>query len=103
YEDTYFTKIDSVLENDNQLEVSSFIDDVKDILTDIVKQEVSNSNSRFFEIGGDSLKAIELTNKIRNQFNVELELSFIFTNPTVADIAAKIEGSQHINRDEGVL
>ncbi|WP_423157574.1 hypothetical protein [Staphylococcus warneri] len=40
---------------------------------------------------------------MRNQFNVELELSFIFTNPTVADIAAKIEGSQHINRDEGVL
>lgn len=44
-------------------------------------------NKDFFELGGHSLKAIELVNKIYKEFGLEIALSRIFDNPTIAELS----------------
>ena len=41
----------------------------------------------FFELGGDSLKALTLIDKINRQMNVQLSPAEMFTNPTIENLA----------------
>ncbi|NHA37351.1 non-ribosomal peptide synthetase [Staphylococcus schleiferi] len=88
-------------DSDNVNEIK--VNEVKEILSHIVNHDIVSSSSRFFEVGGDSLKAIALTNKIREAFDVELELAFIFSNPTIKDISTKIEELNNTIEEEGVI
>lgn len=45
----------------------------------------------FFDIGGHSLKATVLLNRIRKSFNVQIPLRTIFSQPTIKAFAASIE------------
>ncbi|MGE5344237.1 MAG: condensation domain-containing protein, partial [Candidatus Omnitrophota bacterium] len=47
----------------------------------------------FFELGGDSLKAMTLSGKIHRQFDVEIQLTDFFGHPTIKDLAAFIDAS----------
>nr|WP_232332035.1 acyl carrier protein [Staphylococcus felis] len=94
----YFETIETVEQDD-----SDNVNEVKELLSHIVNHDIASSSSRFFEVGGDSLKAIALTNKIREIFDVELELAFIFSNPTINDISTKIEEVKNTNEEEGVI
>lgn len=51
----------------------------------------ANLNTNIFEVGMDSLNVIKLCNNINEKYNVEIEFSFIFENPTVKEIANKID------------
>lgn len=44
----------------------------------------------FFDLGGHSLKAIQLATHIHKQFNVKIEISKIFANPTVEQLSALV-------------
>jgi amino acid adenylation domain-containing protein len=46
----------------------------------------------FFELGGDSLKAITMVNKIRGKLDVEIGLNDLFLSPTIAQLAGQISG-----------
>lgn len=48
----------------------------------------------FFELGGDSLKAINFISKIHKQLNVEVPISEIFNRPTIKSL------SEYINRQK---
>ena len=41
-----------------------------------------------FEAGGDSLKAIQLRNKIQEVFLVDIDLLDIFKNPSIKELSA---------------
>lgn len=48
-------------------------------------------NNHFFELGGQSLKAITLLSEIHREFEIELPLVKVFDAPTIKELAAIIE------------
>jgi amino acid adenylation domain-containing protein len=48
-------------------------------------------HDNFFSLGGHSIKAIQILSRINEQFNVEIELSSVFLNPTVFSLSKHIE------------
>ncbi|MDE1466088.1 condensation domain-containing protein, partial [Spartinivicinus poritis] len=53
-------------------------------------EEPISREANFFEIGGQSLKAIQLLSLIRQQFSAELVVKDIFLTPVLADLATLI-------------
>lgn len=60
---------------------------IKAIFSKVLNIESPGLNQSFFEIGGNSLLAIELLYHINRQASVQLPLSFLFQNTTIAQIA----------------
>ncbi len=48
-------------------------------------------NDNFFQLGGDSLAAISLATRIRDHFNIEIDVNSLFDEPTISALARKIE------------
>ncbi|MCW3106371.1 MAG: Nonribosomal peptide synthetase, partial [Segetibacter sp.] len=48
----------------------------------------------FFQIGGNSLKAVQMISRVSGQFLVDIELTDIFLQPTVIELAALINNRQ---------
>ena len=57
----------------------------------VLGQEVTSLDDNFFDLRGDSLLAISVLGKIRQQFNVTLNPADIFTAPTLRQLAALIQ------------
>lgn len=57
----------------------------------VLGHEVTRSEDNFFELRGDSLLAISVISKIRQQFGVPLEASVLFTSPTLRELAMEID------------
>jgi acyl carrier protein len=55
-------------------------------------------HDNFFALGGHSLKATQIVSTIYQRLQVKIELKTMFTDPTVADIAAHIEAVDWIAR-----
>jgi amino acid adenylation domain-containing protein len=45
----------------------------------------------FFELGGHSLKVVQLISRMHKRFDVKLDLALIFEQPTIEEIAARLE------------
>jgi len=54
---------------------------------DLFKTNKIAINVNFFEIGGDSLLAIKLCAEIHKNFNIEINVQDIFSNPTIYELA----------------
>jgi len=57
----------------------------------VLGQEVTSLDDNFFDLRGDSLLAISVLGKIRQQFSVTLNPADIFTAPTLRQLAALIQ------------
>ena len=51
-------------------------------------------HDNFFDLGGNSLLAIQLVSQLRKAFEVDLPMSKLFESPTVADLARVIKAGQ---------
>ncbi|HEX6869720.1 MAG TPA: beta-ketoacyl synthase N-terminal-like domain-containing protein [Micromonosporaceae bacterium] len=49
----------------------------------------------FFDLGGNSLSAVELMSRIRDEFGVELSIGLLFDAPTLRQLAKVIEQAAH--------
>ncbi len=58
-----------------------------DLLKEILHIENISIDNSFFELGGDSLTAINLCAKIYNQFNVQIFVKDILENPIIKDLS----------------
>jgi len=55
-------------------------------------------HDNFFHLGGHSLLATRLLSRIRDTFQIDLEMQAIFEGPTVAEIAARVETARREQR-----
>lgn len=56
---------------------------VKQIWEEVLEIETLSITDKFFDIGGDSLNCLKLIFNIKQCFELELPISFIFSNPTI--------------------
>lgn len=59
-----------------------------------VSREIS-INDNFYELGGDSLKAINIVNRIQKEFNIKIEIVEFLNKPTIKKMMEYIEKLGH--------
>ncbi|MFB2923834.1 condensation domain-containing protein [Aerosakkonema funiforme] len=68
---------------------------IEEVVTGIWNQllgvERVGMNDNFFELGGHSLLATQILSRLRDTFQVEIPLRYLFESPTVAGLAKQIE------------
>jgi amino acid adenylation domain-containing protein len=69
------------------------------IWQEILGKEKIGVKDNFFAIGGHSLKATRLASNIRKEFDVNLTLPVLFSNPTIEHIAGEIEKTYWANNE----
>jgi len=62
------------------------------IWAELLKVESIGINDDFFDLGGQSLSAIKSVSRIRDVFEVDLQLRNLFERPTLAGLAEAIDG-----------
>ncbi|WP_051560144.1 non-ribosomal peptide synthetase [Marinobacterium jannaschii] len=63
----------------------------------VLKQELISIEDDFYDIGGHSLLAVQLTGRINQQLGLELDNQFLLSNTTIAAMAAAIESGETDN------
>jgi len=64
-----------------------------------LKKEAISVESNFFEVGGHSLKAIQVVNSIKQTFSVSLKIGDVFTHPRIEQQAKLIEMEQWLSKE----
>jgi acyl carrier protein len=67
---------------------------VAEVWAEVLGLEQIGINDPFLELGGDSLRATQVINRVRGKFHVEIPITFLFEAPTVAEMSAII--AQHL-------
>ncbi|SDZ41128.1 nonribosomal peptide synthetase DhbF [Evansella caseinilytica] len=62
-----------------------------EIFAEVLRLPHAGIDDHFFESGGHSLTAVQLLNRIRDIFGIELTIAAIFDFPTVASLAKQLE------------
>jgi amino acid adenylation domain-containing protein/thioester reductase-like protein len=57
-------------------------------------------NDNFFDLGGDSLKVIQLIHLARKEFGIELPIVTLFDSPTIQGLSQKIRSAIHSKKSE---
>lgn len=60
------------------------------IWSELLKKDEIGIFQNFFDLGGDSLSAVALTESILREFQLEITLADVWTQPTIADISELI-------------
>jgi amino acid adenylation domain-containing protein len=71
-----------------------------EIWKEILNQDKIGIHDDFFVLGGHSIKAIKMIYEIQRKLNVKLELTEVFVEPTIAQLAVHIEN--HIWQRESI-
>lgn len=61
------------------------------IWAEVLKLDRIGSDDNFFQLGGDSLRAIQAVARIQERLCVELSATSLFRDPTIASLAKRIE------------
>jgi acyl transferase domain-containing protein/acyl carrier protein len=60
-------------------------------------------NDSLFDLGGDSLLAIQVISRIREEFGIDLPLRLVFDSPTVAELAISVVHKKAEEADDQML
>src|SRR5215831_8315036 len=66
-------------------------DAVAQIWAEVLTRENIRPNDNFFDLGGDSLKALEVISRLHALFGVELPLIVFFEDPTIDHLSEVLE------------
>ena len=67
------------------------------IWSEVLKKDKVGIKDSFFEMGGNSLKAIQITSRIRKEFNCTIDVAALYHNATIEGVKIQIENSTWIN------
>jgi amino acid adenylation domain-containing protein len=71
---------------------------IAQIFSDVLDTTVTTRESDFFRLGGDSLLAMRAVIRCQERLNVDLSMSSIFDNPTVAALADVVRRERNLDR-----
>jgi oxalate---CoA ligase len=60
------------------------------IFSEVLQRDSCGVEDNFFALGGDSLRAMQVTSRVSAGFGLELPIGVVFEQPTVAELAARI-------------
>jgi|GEM_PF-699708 amino acid adenylation domain-containing protein len=72
---------------------------IAEVWKEILNRENISSQDNFFEIGGNSIKAIQTMSRIQKRLGKKTYLNLIFTQPTIKQMAAVILGTDERLKD----
>lgn len=78
-------------EEDIQAPITQVEGDLLKIWKVLLERKIIGTNQTFFEVGGNSLKTIQLRSKINKQFNVDIPLKALFDYQTIQKQASYLE------------
>ncbi|MBQ7433959.1 MAG: amino acid adenylation domain-containing protein [Lachnospiraceae bacterium] len=64
---------------------------VHDIMAELIKAEKLPCDAHFFEIGGNSIIAIQVMNRLNERFHCDLGMEILFEHPTIQELAKEME------------
>lgn len=73
---------------ENQNDVSEDI--LCALFCEVLELERINKDDNFFDLGGDSLAATRLVNRVRSRFGVEVSVEALFDAPSVSQMAVRL-------------
>ncbi len=77
---------------------------IAEIWMEVMGKTGIGRDDNFFEIGGNSLIAIQILTLLRRRCNTELQLRSFFDAPTIAELAAMVDAANHHeDMEEGVI
>jgi acyl-CoA synthetase (AMP-forming)/AMP-acid ligase II/acyl carrier protein len=79
----HFAREDATLKSDLEERLAG-------IYREVLGVEKIGPDDNFFELGGDSLRATQVINRVRAQFEVNLSIATIFRRATVGELASEI-------------
>ncbi|MFN6570019.1 non-ribosomal peptide synthetase [Dendronalium sp. ChiSLP03b] len=72
---------------------------IADIWSSVLGTTQLGIHNNFFDIGGNSLRAMQVMSLLREAFQLELPLRYLFENPTVAELAKGVNSLQTTQAD----
>src|SRR5205814_639177 len=66
-------------------------DAVAHVWAEVLQRENIGPNENFFDLGGDSLKALEVISRLQAALHIEIPLITFFEDPTIAHAAEIVE------------
>ena len=69
---------------------------ITEVWKEILHKEKISSHDNFFEIGGNSIKAIQVMSKVQKRLGKKTYLNLIFQQPTIKQMAERILGTEEI-------
>jgi tyrocidine synthetase-3 len=73
------------------------------IWQEVLRQERVGARDNFFEIGGDSLKAVQLKSKLEETFETEIPVVALFEHMTIQSFANYLEENDRENEEKPKL
>lgn len=67
---------------------------LREIWEEVLKRKDFDINDSFFDLGGNSLRAIQVLSRIRNHLQVDLPIEAIFLQPSLSSLAERIVQSK---------
>jgi acyl carrier protein len=70
------------------------------LFAELLGVEEIGIDAGFFDLGGHSLLATRLIGRIRNELNIDVKVTMVFANPTVAQLADRLDELATSNRPQ---
>jgi amino acid adenylation domain-containing protein len=74
--------------------------DVAEIWRAVLREEEISATDDFFDLGGNSLLAMQVIVRVRRRFSIDIPIRALFDNPTLAGFSNAVKGAPPVDDEE---